>query len=1038
MRGWVVALVLLFLVEVAGATLLTNGGFENWSGGVLDNWTISGSGLSTEQEGDTVLAGTSSCKLVWTTKTIRWILQKHPVTAGTEYTYSLWAYDNDPFGRVRGTLRWHRGDGSLISSVNTSYSVDSTDWQRLSISALAPSLAETVHVEIKVYDVDWPPGTSATVFVDSARFCPIPTISDSGNVVINEIMYNPSATQGTDANFEWIELWNLDTDTMNMGGWTVSNTAKSYTIPGSTRVAPGYFLVVARNPDFIRQETEYSDNLGSDAILIGPSGLSLANTGDEVVIKNKDGKLIDSLRYEKGGTWPTSPNGNGPSLELYNPGLDNRLAQSWLGAVETYGTPGDTNSTFRWIADTSSYWDMAATWSPEGVPTPDYGVEIASGWTVTIRDAGGDAYCRNLIIEGTLTHTGGVDDTLFVYGDWNNDGTFNRGTGTVAFKGGGRREIDKNTGAAGRERFHNLVIELSSITDTIMAESRTETPVYYDSIWAANFTMKNGTFIQEQEQVKVDNNFTLSGGRYVMSGNKGEIDVAGDVDISSEFIFEQPDAVILCAGNLSISGDSTFISDKGQVLMNGSIDHNTVSISGTGNFINFFKIQATEAGGANLTDSVAATSDITVKRMSIIRGVYSPGRHKTTVTDTALLVGTRGTLRMKPGDTLDLKRGLWLNRGATYQANTEISGGLILCDGPFTDLTVAGFQPTGGEVRFGGGQLTTVIGSPQFHSLTIDGTILDVDSTTDTSYITVTHDTTFLNWGAIQKIQHRKVINNADTVFYDGFERRALVFTPTAGSMDSVRVHTRFGSMIPANAFGSGCAAGISSPTRYYYISPKGSGTATVKMYYYEGERGSMPADQMLQVRWDTTISHWDILPGDSTTRVVGVGGNPHSVEVTGVSQFSPFTLGGPGVLAVDLVFFNAEPGDGYITVNWSTASESGNKRWNLYRRDGDEDKMIFSVRGQGTVPHPTEYQYNDTLIVSDKTYLYKLAAVDENRDTTWYGPVVATAEFEILKTGFSGVYPNPFRKEMVISYQLSVTNRLPITSYRLPSVYMT
>ena len=168
MRGWMVVSSLLILVGAAGGILFTNGGFENWSGREPDDWTISGPGLSTEQEGDTVLAGTSSCKLVWTTTTTRWIVQEHPVTGGTDYTYSLWAYDNDPFGRVRGTLRWHRGDGSLISSVNTSYSVDGTDWQELAISELAPSDAETVHVEIRVYDVDWGDTiSSASVFVDS-------------------------------------------------------------------------------------------------------------------------------------------------------------------------------------------------------------------------------------------------------------------------------------------------------------------------------------------------------------------------------------------------------------------------------------------------------------------------------------------------------------------------------------------------------------------------------------------------------------------------------------------------------------------------------------------------------------------------------------------------------------------------------------------------------------------------------------------------------------------------------------------------------
>lgn len=103
-------------------------------------------------------------------------------------------------------MRWFRGDGSWISNDNTDYSVDSTDWQGLALSALAPLEAETVHVEIRVYDVGWGDTIfSTSVYVDSAFVTGGPDITppyiitafswgeDSVRVMFNEPLLKASA-----------------------------------------------------------------------------------------------------------------------------------------------------------------------------------------------------------------------------------------------------------------------------------------------------------------------------------------------------------------------------------------------------------------------------------------------------------------------------------------------------------------------------------------------------------------------------------------------------------------------------------------------------------------------------------------------------------------------------------------------------------------------------------------------------------------------------------------------------------------------------
>jgi hypothetical protein len=38
-------------------------------------------------------------------------------------------------------------------------------------------------------------------------------------VVINEIMYNPSTDQGADTGYEWVELYNAGAGSVDLGGW---------------------------------------------------------------------------------------------------------------------------------------------------------------------------------------------------------------------------------------------------------------------------------------------------------------------------------------------------------------------------------------------------------------------------------------------------------------------------------------------------------------------------------------------------------------------------------------------------------------------------------------------------------------------------------------------------------------------------------------------------------------------------------------------------------------------------------------------------
>jgi len=122
--------------------------------------------------------------------------------------------------------------------------------------------------------------------------------------------------------------------------------------------------------------------------------------------------------------------------------------------------------------------------------------------------------------------------------------------------------------------------------------------------------------------------------------------------------------------------------------------------------------------------------------------------------------------------------------------------------------------------------------------------------------------------------------------------------------------------------------------------------------------------------------------------------------------------------LAAQLTSFTAMPGDGEITLNWVTASESDNDRFDLLR---DEVK-IAEVDANNNVSGGT-YTYTDGELMNGRTYAYTLVAVDVNghRDALQTINAVPSSSADIVVTAYSlhQNYPNPFNPETSIAFDL-------------------
>jgi len=158
------------------------------------------------------------------------------------------------------------------------------------------------------------------------------------NVVINEIMYNPSPEQGEDDYYEFIELFNPTDSNIDISGWVLYE-AVDYTFPQSTVIEAGHYIVISSTPDTLVR-------IHSSIVVYGPFDQGkLNNGGERLQLRDFDLKIIDEVEYNDEYPWTMLADGKGHSLELLDAKLNNSQAENWFASKNAGGTPGRENST---------------------------------------------------------------------------------------------------------------------------------------------------------------------------------------------------------------------------------------------------------------------------------------------------------------------------------------------------------------------------------------------------------------------------------------------------------------------------------------------------------------------------------------------------------------------------------------------------------------------------------------------------------------------------------------------------------------------
>ncbi len=163
------------------------------------------------------------------------------------------------------------------------------------------------------------------------------------SLVINEINYH--SADDFDPG-DWVELYNPHGNTLDISGWKFKdeNDAHEFVFPTGTTIPSQGYLVLAENLN------AFDSLFPTVTNFMGPIGFGFSGNGELLRLYNDEGMIVDTVHYDDNAPWPTEPDGNGPTLELINPGLDNALAESWEASCAPHGTPGERNCVYVSVA----------------------------------------------------------------------------------------------------------------------------------------------------------------------------------------------------------------------------------------------------------------------------------------------------------------------------------------------------------------------------------------------------------------------------------------------------------------------------------------------------------------------------------------------------------------------------------------------------------------------------------------------------------------------------------------------------------------
>ncbi|MFY0651422.1 MAG: lamin tail domain-containing protein [Cyclobacteriaceae bacterium] len=167
------------------------------------------------------------------------------------------------------------------------------------------------------------------------------TPTDFRSIVINEIFADPTPTVGL-PDSEFIEFTNLSDKSIDLGGFDLTGGSI-----GELVLGPNEYVILAPSSNTADFES-FGDVIGVS------SWNTLSNGGEQILLKDNLGNLVDSLTYDS--DWhDDSKTDGGYSLEQINPEIVCNYYGNWTSSLYSQGgTPGSENSVFDNTSDEGS------------------------------------------------------------------------------------------------------------------------------------------------------------------------------------------------------------------------------------------------------------------------------------------------------------------------------------------------------------------------------------------------------------------------------------------------------------------------------------------------------------------------------------------------------------------------------------------------------------------------------------------------------------------------------------------------------------
>lgn len=136
------------------------------------------------------------------------------------------------------------------------------------------------------------------------------------------------------------------------------------------------------------------------------------------------------------------------------------------------------------------------------------------------------------------------------------------------------------------------------------------------------------------------------------------------------------------------------------------------------------------------------------------------------------------------------------------------------------------------------------------------------------------------------------------------------------------------------------------------------------------------------------------------------------------------------GQLPVELKSFAASVVDGFVQLNWSTATETNNRGFEVQRKvEGSDFVTIAFIQGKGTTTQSQNYSFVDNNVQTGN-YQYRLKQMDFDGRSSYSNVVEISlnpTEFNLAQN-----YPNPFNPSTTINFNLAKESNVNLRIFNL------